>query len=63
MAGKPTYNFKATIRFVGFDSEADRDERYRLWVDSQLRGIRLARKEPEAHQENEARLGGEKNER
>jgi len=41
MPKKLTYNFKATIRFVGFDSEADRDRCYDLWVDSQLRGAQL----------------------
>ena len=39
--------FKCTIRFVKPESEAERNMRYELWVDSQLRGIRLARKQKE----------------
>jgi hypothetical protein len=45
MAKKPEHTFTATIRFVGFKTEADRDRAYDLWVESQLQGFRLAAKE------------------
>jgi hypothetical protein len=47
MIKKPENMFECTVRFVQCESELERDRRYELYVDSHLRGIRLARQEKE----------------
>jgi len=38
------FNPKIKVRYVSYGSEEDRDIRYKLWIDSHIRGIKLAQK-------------------